>query len=81
MIGARLTPFFYEKFTLINKASSGVEVFEHCENNSKQSFKINEIKVLLRAQVSQLLKALGLNLSKKREKNIKNSWIGNLHKI
>ena len=30
--------------------------------------------VCLSDQVSQLLKALGLNLSKKRETNIKNYW-------
>jgi len=65
-----------EKFTLINKARSRIKVFEPFEDSSKNSSMINAILIsygcVLSDQVSQFLKALGLNLSKKREKNIKN---------
>ncbi len=76
MIGAKLTPFFIEKFTLINKARSRIKVFEPFEDNSKNSSLFDAILslmvVFLSDQVRQLSKALGLNLSKKRETNIKN---------
>ena len=65
-----------EKFTLINKARSRIKVFEPFEDSSKDSSMINAILIsygcVLRDQVSQLWKALGLNLSKKRETIIKN---------
>ena len=65
-----------EKFTLINKARSRIKVFEPFEDSSKNSYMINAILIsygcVLSAQVGQLSKALGLNLSKKQEKNIKN---------
>ena len=65
-----------EKFTLINKAGSRIKVFEPFEDNSKNSSMVNAFLIsygwVLSDQVSQLWKALGLNLSKKREKNIKN---------
>ncbi len=65
-----------EKFTLINKARSRIKVFEPFEDSYKHSPMINTILIsyryFLRDQVSKLRKALGLNLSKKRETNIKN---------
>ena len=65
-----------EKFTLINKAGSRIKVFEPFEDSSKNFSMINAILISMVAflsdQVSQLWKALGLNLSKKRETNIKN---------
>ena len=46
MIGAKLTPFFYwEKFTLINKARSRIKVFEPFEESSKNSSMINAILI------------------------------------
>ena len=65
-----------EKFTLINKARSRIKVFEPFEDSSKNSSMINVVLIsfgfVIRNQVSQLWQALGLNLSKKREMNIKN---------
>ena len=65
-----------EKFTLINKARSRIKVFEPFEDSSKNSFLISSILislvVFLSDQLSPLCKALELNLSKKREMNIKN---------
>ena len=65
-----------EKFTLINKARPKIKLLEPFEDSSKNSYMINAIIIsygcVLSDQVSQLWKALGLNLSKKREKNIKN---------
>ena len=66
-----------EKFTLINKARSRIKVFEPFEDSSKNSSMINAILisygcVFKRSSKPELLKALGLNLSKKRETNIKN---------
>ena len=65
-----------EKFTLINKARSRIRVFEPFEDSSKNSSMINAILIsygcVFSDQVSQLSKALGLNLSKRQEKNIKN---------
>ena len=65
-----------EKFTLINKARSRIKVFEPFDDSSKNSSMSNAILIsygcFLSDQLSQLWKALGLNLSKKREKNIKN---------
>ena len=62
-----------EKFTLINKARSRIKVFEPFDESYKNPSMINEILISYGCdQVSQLWKALGLNLSKKREKNIKN---------
>ena len=65
-----------EKFTLINKARSRIKVFEPFEDSSKNSSIIKMILisydcVLISDQVSQILKTLGLNLSEKRETNIK----------
>ena len=45
MIGAKLTPFFIEKFTLINKARSRIKVFEPFDDSSKNSSMINEILI------------------------------------
>ena len=45
MIGAKLTPFFYGKFTLINKARSRIKVFEPFEDSSKNSSMINAILI------------------------------------
>ena len=45
MIGAKLTPFFYEKFTLINKTRSRIKVFEPFEDSSKNSSVINAILI------------------------------------
>ena len=63
-----------EKFTLINKAKSRIKVFEPFENSSKNSPMINAILisyvVFLSDQVSKIWKALGLNLSNKRETDI-----------
>ena len=64
-----------EKFTLINKARSRIKVFEPFDDSSKNSSMFNAILIsygcFLSDQLSQLWKALGLNLSKKRETNIK----------
>ena len=43
--GAKLTPFFYGKFTLINKARSRVKVFEPFKNSSKNSCMNNAILI------------------------------------
>ncbi len=66
-----------EKFTLINKARPRIKLFEPFEDSSKNSSMINAILisygcVFKRSSKPELLKALGLNLSKKRETNIKN---------
>ena len=45
MIGAKLTPFFYGKFTLINKARSRIKVFLPFEESSKNSSMINIILI------------------------------------
>ena len=45
MIGAKLTPFFYGKFTLINKARSRIRVFEPFEDNFKNSSMVNAILI------------------------------------
>ena len=45
MIGAKLTPFFYGKFTLINKARSRIKVFEPFEDSSKKSSMIKAILI------------------------------------
>ena len=45
MIGAKLTPFFYGKFTLINKARSRLKVFEPFEDSSKNSSMVNAILI------------------------------------
>ena len=67
-----------EKFTLINIARSRIKVFEPFYDSSKNPSMFNAILisyvVCLIDQVSQLWKAVGLNLSKKREKNIKNYY-------
>ena len=64
-----------EKYTLINKAKSMIKVFEPFENSSKNSYMVNAMLIsygcVLSDQISQLWKALGLNLSKKQETNIK----------
>ena len=70
--------FFMEKFTLINKARSTIKVFKPFEDSSKNSSLISVILIsydcVLSDQVSQLCKALELNLSWKRETNIKNFY-------
>ncbi len=43
--GAKLTPFFYEKFTLINKAKFRIKVFRPFEDGSKNSSIINAILI------------------------------------
>ena len=45
MIGAKLTPFFYGKFTLINKVRSRIKVFEPFEDNFKNSSMVNAILI------------------------------------
>ena len=64
-----------EKFTLINKNRSRIKVFEPFDDSSKKSSTITSIFIssglFLSDQVSQLWKAIGLNLSKKWETNIK----------
>ena len=45
LIRAELTPFFYEKFTLINKARSRIKVFESFDDSSKNSSMINAILI------------------------------------
>ena len=45
MIGAKLTPFFYGKFTLINNARSRIKVFEPFDDSSKNSSIINAILI------------------------------------
>ena len=45
MIGAKLTPFFYGKFTLINKVRSRIKVFEPFEDSSKNSYMVNAILI------------------------------------
>ena len=45
MIGAKLTPFFYGKFNLINKARSRIKVFEPFEDSSKNPSMINAILI------------------------------------
>ena len=65
-----------EKFTLINKARSRIKVFEPFDDSSKNPSIINAILIsygcVLKRSSKPVIKALGLNLSKKREKNIKN---------
>ena len=65
-----------EKFTLINKARSRIKVFEPFEDSSKNSSMINAILIsygcVFKRSSKPVMKALGLNLQKKREKNIKN---------
>ena len=45
MIGAKLTPFFLEKFILINKARSRIKVFELFEDSFKNFPMINAILI------------------------------------
>jgi hypothetical protein len=45
LIGAKLTPFFYGKFTLINKVRSRIKVFEPFEDSSNNSSTINVILI------------------------------------
>jgi len=45
LIGAKLTPFFYGKFTLINKAGSRIKVFETFDDSSKNSYMVNAILI------------------------------------
>ena len=42
---AKLTPFFMEKFTLINKSRSRIRVFEPFDDSSKNSSMINAILI------------------------------------
>ena len=65
-----------EKFTLINKARSRIKVFEPFEDNSENSSMINAILFsyfcVFQQSSKLVLKYSWLNLSKKRETNIKN---------
>ncbi len=65
-----------EKFTLINKARSRIKVFETFDDSAKNPSMINAILIsygcLLKRSSKPVIKALGLILSKKREKDIKN---------
>ena len=45
MIGAKLTPFFYEKFTLIDKARSRIKLFEPFDDSSKNPSIIDVILI------------------------------------
>ena len=64
-----------EKFTLINKTRSRIKVFESFEDSSKNSPTINAILIsygcVFKLSGKPVIKGLGLNLSKKRETNIK----------
>ena len=65
-----------EKFTLINKARSRIKVFEPFDDSFKNPFIINAILIsygcVLKRSSKPVIKGSRLNLSKKREKNIKN---------
>ena len=66
-----------ETFTLINKARSRIKVFEPFEDNSKNSSMINAILisygcVFKRSSKPVIKGSKVMNLSKKRETNIKN---------
>ena len=67
-----------EKFTLINKARSRIKVFEPFEDSSKNPSMINAILIsygcVFKRSSKQVMIGLGLNLSKKRETNIKDYW-------
>jgi len=45
LIGAKLTPFFYGKFTLINKARSRIKIFEPFDDSSNNYSLINTILI------------------------------------
>ena len=45
LVGAKLTPLFYGKITLINKARSRIKVFETFEDSSKDSSNVNAILI------------------------------------
>ena len=68
--------FFMEKFTLINKDRSGIKVFETFEDSSKSFSIITSILIykgfVYKRSSKPVMKGSGLNLSKKRKKNIKN---------
>ena len=66
-----------EKFTLINKARSRIRVFEPFDDSSKNPFIINALLIsygcVLKRSNKPFMKGSKVkNLSKKREKNIKN---------
>ena len=75
MIGAKLKPLFYGKFTLINKARLRIKVFEPYEDISNNFFMMSAILIsydyVFKRSTNPVLKALGLNLSKKLKTNIK----------
>ena len=68
--------FFMEKFTLMNKARTRIKVFEPFEDSSKNYSMINAILIsygcVFKRSSKLVMKASGLNVSKKRETNIKN---------
>ena len=45
LIGANLTPFFMEKFTLIYKARSRIKLFEPFDDSSRNPSTINAILI------------------------------------
>ena len=45
LVGAKLTPLFYGKITLINKARSIIKVFETYVDSSKESSIVNAILI------------------------------------
>ena len=65
-----------EKFTLINKARSRIKVFEPFEDSSKKSYMVNAILIsygcVFKRSSKPVMKGSRVNLSKKRETNIKN---------
>ena len=68
---------FFGKFSLINRVRKWIKAFEPFENNSLNYSMINAILIFYscvfkRSIKPVLKKALGFNLSKKRETNIKN---------
>ena len=45
LIGAKLTPFFYGKFTLTNRAIKRIKLFEPFKDSSNNSSMINSILI------------------------------------
>ena len=65
-----------EKFTLINKARSRIKVFEPFDDSSENPSMINAILIsygcVFKRSSKPVMKGFRVNLSKKRETNIKN---------
>ena len=65
-----------EKFTLIDKARSRIKLFEPFDDSSKNPSIINAILIsygcVLKRSSKPVMQGSRMNLSKKREKNIKN---------